>query len=121
MNHEKEKEVEQDKACLEPERGDKLFDPGPSQNILIAVCKKHYQQLAQSEQECLVPVQICVVGIFKSHPYPVAENKTNLQHHNIEHNEVDVLEPASYFFFMHNILPAAAKGISAPLHIRLPG
>ena len=109
MDNEQEKDVQQHKAHFKPECRCELLHPVPSQYILVAVREQYYQKLTKGEQNCLISVKICVIGILKSDPYPIAQYKTDLKHHNIKHDKIDVLEPASQFFFMHNTLPAASR------------
>ena len=108
MDDEQKKDIQQHEAHFKPEGRHELFDLAPSQNVLVAVRKKNYKELAEGEQDRLVSVKICVVGILKSHPYPITQNKADLEHHDIENDKIDVLEPASQFFLMHNTLPAAS-------------
>ena len=107
VDHEQDQDVEQHKADFEPECRREFLQLVPSYDVLIAVIEQHDQELAHSEQHSLVSVDICRVWILNADPHPVTEYKTDLEHHNIKDNEVDVLEPASQFFFMHKTLLAA--------------
>ena len=109
MHHEQEQDLQQHEADFKPESGNELLHPASSEYILIAVCKQHNEQLAQQEQGRLVSVEICIIWIFKSNPYPITKHKADLQYHHIEYYEIDVLEPASQLFLMHNTLPASPQ------------
>ena len=80
----------------------KMFD-----DVLIAVIEQYDQKLAHSQQDSLVSVDIGGIWILDADPQPVAQYKTDLEHHNIKDDKVDVFEPASQFFFMHKTLLAA--------------
>jgi hypothetical protein len=105
MGHEQEKEVQQHETHFEPEGRHKLFHPVSSEDILVAVGKQSHKELTESKQHRLVSVKICVIGILEPHPYPITQNEADLEHDNIKDDKVDVLKPASQFFFMHNTNP----------------
>ena len=109
MDNKQEKDVQKHETHFEPEGRHEFFHPVPSEDVLVTVRKQNYQKLTEGKQDRLVSVQIGIIGILKSHPYPIAQNKADLEHHNIENDKIDVFEPASQFFFMHNTLPAASK------------
>ena len=113
VDHKQKQDVQQHKADLKPESGDKFLDPGSSEYIFVAVCKKYYEHLAQCQKDRLISVKICAVRIFQSYPYPIAQNEADLEHNDIENDKIDVLKPAPQFFFMHNTLPAATKKYAA--------
>ena len=106
VDHEEDQDIDQHKADFEPERRDKLLRRRSSDDVLIAVIEQYHQKLAHCKQNSLIPVDISGVWILHADPEPVAQDKTDLQHHNIQDDKVEVFEPASHFFFMHKTLLA---------------
>ena len=107
-----QKEVGEHRAdyrrCVKSNRLE-LLKISSAQNSPISLCKKHYTDIRQAENNSCTQIHGVCIGVSSPISKPKSENIRHLEHHQIQKNKVPVLQPAVSAFVIHRFPPASSS------------